>query len=259
MTQVDIKYLEDKDGNQIAPITHVNAVRDSNGDTLPEILDRDYPTTSKTPVEGSSEVSLVTRGEKYDYDKVNNATDVSGASGIGANLKYILLNGTTGEFEAALGSYVEEKVRSALGGLLHNLNKASVSSANLDVACIEHIPADANAGTPESYDFGSLSAAQLASVLGVLQHTRLLQSTENLDNIHTQGIYTIASGNPSNSPVTWPLRAWLFVWSTYSETVQVIFNMFDAQSSTLSPVSRVYVRSIWNKPSSNPWSPWKEL
>ena len=167
MTQVDIKYLEDKDGNPIAPITHVNAVRDSNGDTLPEILDRDYPTTSKTPVEGSSEVSLVTRGEKYDYDKVNNSTDVSGASGIGANLKYILLNGTTGEFEAALGSYVEEKVRSALGGLLHNLNKASVSSANLDVACIEHIPADANAGTPESYDFGSLSAAQLASVLGV--------------------------------------------------------------------------------------------
>ena len=179
MTQVDIKYLEDKDGNPIAPITHVNAVRDSNGDTLPEILDRDYPTTSKTPSEGSSEVSLVTRGEKYDYDKVNNATDVSGASGIGANLKYILLNGTTGEFEAALGSYVEEKVRSALGGLLHNLNKASVSSANLDVACIEHIPADANAGTPESYDFGSLSAAQLASVLGVPKYLGVISNNNN--------------------------------------------------------------------------------
>ena len=198
MTQVDIKYLEDKDGNPIAPITHVNAVRDSNGDTLPEILDRDYPTTSKTPVEGSSEVSLVTRGEKYDYDKVNNATDVSGASGIGANLKYILLNGTTGEFEAALGSYVEEKVRSALGGLLHNLNKASVSSANLDVACIEHIPADANAGTPESYDFGSLSAAQLASVLGV--RAKILTSTIGITNLGLGAFVATSANNVSGLP-----------------------------------------------------------
>ena len=200
MTQVDIKYLEDKDGNKVAPITHVNAVRDSNGDTLPEILDRDYPTTSKTPSEGSSEVSLVTRGEKYDYDKVNNATDVSGASGIGANLKYILLNGTTGEFEAALGSYVEEKVRSALGGLLHNLNKASVSSANLDVACIEHIPADANAGTPESYDFGSLSAAQLASVLGELLPLKTSDVPSNdIKAIRKNGNY-LAGTSVSNTP-----------------------------------------------------------
>ena len=45
-----IKQLQDKDGNNVLPITHVNAVVNSEGDTLPEILDRDYPTTSKTPV-----------------------------------------------------------------------------------------------------------------------------------------------------------------------------------------------------------------
>ena len=53
-----IEQLKDKSGNNVLPVTHVSAVRDSNGDTLPDILDRDYPTTSKTPVEDSTEVSL---------------------------------------------------------------------------------------------------------------------------------------------------------------------------------------------------------
>ena len=232
MTQVDIKYLEDKDGNKVAPITHVNAVRDSNGDTLPEILDRDYPTTSKTPVENSSEVSLCTRGEKYEWNKVGNATDVSGASGIGANLKYILLNGTTGEFEAALGSYVEEKVRSALGGLLHNLNKASVSSANLDVACIEHIPADANAGTPESYDFGSLSAAQLASVLGGLKDKGAITDSTEFDNVNLeQGVYTAMCSNG--------------YWGTLIVITETYYKMQIYCSAQGKTCIRVYTGSAW--------------
>ena len=102
--ELEMKFIEDKSGNRCLPITHVNAVRNSNGDTLPEILDRDYPTTSKTPVEDSTEVSLVTRGEKYEWNKVGNATDAAGASDITSTFKYLLLNGTTGEFETALKS-----------------------------------------------------------------------------------------------------------------------------------------------------------
>ena len=153
MTQVDIKYLEDKDGNKVAPITHVNAVRDSNGDTLPEILDRDYPTTSKTPVENSSEVSLCTRGEKYEWNKVGNATDATGASDITSTFKYLLLNGTTGAFETALKSYVEESVRAALGSLLNNLDKGTGVKAV--------------AGIDNNNDLGSVTLSNLASVLGV--------------------------------------------------------------------------------------------
>ena len=33
-----VKYVTDKDGNRVLPITHVNAVRDSEGHTLPELL-----------------------------------------------------------------------------------------------------------------------------------------------------------------------------------------------------------------------------
>ena len=34
-----LKYVEDKQGNKYLPITHVHAVRDSNGNTLDAILD----------------------------------------------------------------------------------------------------------------------------------------------------------------------------------------------------------------------------
>lgn len=146
-----IKQIEDKEGNKVLPITHVDAVRDSAGTTLPEILDRDYPTTSKTPVEGSTEVSLVTRGEKYEWNKVGNAADASSASDITSNFKYLLLNGTTGEFETALKAYVEESVRAALGPLINNLDKGTGIKAL--------------AGIDANNDLGSITTANLASVL----------------------------------------------------------------------------------------------
>lgn len=148
-----IEQIKDKSGNKVLPITHVNAVRDSNGDTLPDILDRDYPTTSKTPVEDSSEVSLCTRGEKYEWNKVGNATDASGASDITSTFKYLLLNGTTGAFETALKSYVEESVRAALGSLINNLDKGTGIKAL--------------AGIDNSNDLGTITPSNLASLLSV--------------------------------------------------------------------------------------------
>ena len=80
MLNGNIKYLEDPSDNHVLlPITHINAVRDSEGTMLPDILDRDYPTTSKTPVQDSTEVSLCTRGEKYNWNaKADAATTLSG-------------------------------------------------------------------------------------------------------------------------------------------------------------------------------------
>jgi len=49
MLEGNIKYLEDPtDGNVLLPITHINAVRDSNGVALPQLMDRRYPVDSKT-------------------------------------------------------------------------------------------------------------------------------------------------------------------------------------------------------------------
>ena len=64
-----IKQLTDKDGNNVLPITHVNAVRDSNGDSLPDILAREYPIDeSKPAVQGGTDLTVVTTGEKYTWD-----------------------------------------------------------------------------------------------------------------------------------------------------------------------------------------------
>ena len=32
------KYIEDKDGNKVLPITHFSAVKNSNGDSLEDVL-----------------------------------------------------------------------------------------------------------------------------------------------------------------------------------------------------------------------------
>lgn len=51
------------------PITHINAVRNSDGDTLPEILQRDYPIDeSKPAAQGGTDLTVVTTGEKYTWN-----------------------------------------------------------------------------------------------------------------------------------------------------------------------------------------------
>ena len=172
-----IKQVKDNAGNNVMPITHVSAVKDSAGTPLPEILDRDYPTTSKTPVEGSTEVSLVTRGEKYEWNKVGNATDATGASDITSNFKYLLLNGTTGEFETALKAYVEESVRAALGALVNNLDKGSSISTIL--------------ATDSSNDLGTITPANLASVLSVYESWKFV----NANSVYGIGNLPFSSGH----------------------------------------------------------------
>jgi len=227
-----IKQMYDEDGNRAFPVTHVSAVKDSNGTTLPDILDRDYPTTSKTPVEGSTEVSLVTRGEKYDYDKVNNATDVSGASGIGADFKYLLLNGTTGEFEKALESYVNEKVRSAIGSLINNLDKGTGVKAV--------------AGIDNNNDLGTITAANLASLLG--------GGANWLRN--PVGLYINSLDDISPTRVNWAnkydITGQPFPWAEYVAFPQDIVQMGFAISSGQ---PRLAFRFKYN----GDWSAWKEV
>lgn len=69
-------YVTDKNGDRFLPITHLDAVRDSAGNTLPEILQRDYPLESKPAEQGSSDLSVVTTGEKYAWDQKLDSGDV---------------------------------------------------------------------------------------------------------------------------------------------------------------------------------------
>lgn len=80
MLEGNIKYLEDPtDGNVLLPITHINAVRDSNGVALPQLMDRRYPVDSKTAAQGGTDLSLVSTGEKYTWNsKADVATTIAG-------------------------------------------------------------------------------------------------------------------------------------------------------------------------------------
>lgn len=68
MSDVIIQLKNEKTGDREFPITHINAVRNSDGDTLPEILARDYPLESKPAAQGGTDLSVVTTGEKYGWN-----------------------------------------------------------------------------------------------------------------------------------------------------------------------------------------------
>jgi len=89
----------------------------------------------------------------YRDDKIAFAGEASGATDITAQCEYLIKNGQTGEFMNVLKSYIDESVRSALGALVNNLDKGTTIKSVL--------------ATDSSNDLGSITPANLASVLGV--------------------------------------------------------------------------------------------
>jgi len=85
--------------------------------------------------------------------KLAERTPVSGAASI-ANLKFLLVNDDTEGFNTAIKAYIDEAIRSALGALVNNLDKGTAISRIL--------------ATDGNSDLGTISPANLASVLGVL-------------------------------------------------------------------------------------------
>lgn len=84
----DIKYIEEKNGDLVFPITHINAVRDSEGTALPQLMDRRYPVDSKTASQGGTDLSLVSTGEKYTWnskqDAIADLADIRSGATLGA-------------------------------------------------------------------------------------------------------------------------------------------------------------------------------
>lgn len=69
MADVIIQLKNEQTGDREFPITHINAVRNSDGDTLPEILAREYPIDeSKPAAQGGTDLTVVTTGEKYGWN-----------------------------------------------------------------------------------------------------------------------------------------------------------------------------------------------
>lgn len=104
----------------------------------------------------------------YRDDKIAFAGEASGATDITSQCEYLIKNGQTGEFMNVLKSYIDESVRSALGALVNNLDKGTTIKSVL--------------ATDSSNDLGSITPANLASVLGVhgLSNGRVDISVESM-------------------------------------------------------------------------------
>jgi len=87
----------------------------------------------------------------YKDRQLKERSAVAGASAI-ANLKFLLVNGDDDGFNTAIKAYIDEAVRSAFGALVDNLDKGTAISRVL--------------ATDANHDLGSITPANLASVLG---------------------------------------------------------------------------------------------
>ena len=90
-----------------------------------------------------------------------------------ANLKFLLTTGDDEGFRTAIKSYIDEAIRSALGALVDNLDKGTGVSRIL--------------GTDSNHDLGTITLANLSSVLGgIITHFELVESGElfNEENPH---------------------------------------------------------------------------
>ena len=87
--------------------------------------------------------------------KIALAKDATAQSDLPQQLEYLIKNGQTGEFMNVLDSYINEKIRSALGSLIASLDKGAAGTTKA-IACID-----------TNNDLGIINPANLASVLGV--------------------------------------------------------------------------------------------
>lgn len=91
--------------------------------------------------------------------KIALAKDATAQSDLPQQLEYLIKNGQTGEFMNVLDSYINEKIRSALGSLIASLDKGAAGTTKA-IACID-----------TNNDLGIINPANLASVLGGFKAT----------------------------------------------------------------------------------------
>lgn len=174
---------------------------------------------------------------KYRDDRLVTAQQSTGAAQI-ANLKYILKNGSTGEFVEALDSIINERVRVALGQLVNNLDKGTGLAKVL--------------GIDASNDLGSSSLANLASMLG---GSSLLPVAAEDINIDTYSGRFICISQINRLAGTKPISA--YNWYTRCIVIGYSFIQLCATSGDGSRDKGIYVRSKNTGESS--WGAWSQL
>ena len=167
---------------------------------------------------------------------LNDAQDAQGAGAqTTLTTDYIMLKGTNGRYHKILKNSFTEAVRNVLAGLLVNNDKGTT---------ISQIPAIA------SGDFGSVTPANLASVLGVAQyHTNL--SSGDLNQLTGPGTWLVLLGQDViNGPVGVSGQAILEIVRLGTSSPHFL------QRITMEYNGKVYTRC--KKASQEGFNPWSE-
>lgn len=124
-------------------------------------------------------------------DKVARATDATAASDITSQCEYLIKNGQTGEFMNVLKSYIDESIRSALGALVSNLDKGTSISKVL--------------ATDSSNDLGTITPANLASVLSANYHSKAMSPGHLLSSPDGNGVFSFRFSVSDAPSTAWGL------------------------------------------------------
>ena len=172
-----------------------------------------------------------------DQQVQNILNDGQSAMGAGAQTtlttEYVMLKDTNGVYHKILKSSFTEAIRDVLAGLLVNNDKGTT---------INQIAAIA------SGDFGSVTPANLASVLGGLRDCGIASGDAN-DKTDT-GAYYVHTGNSPFSNL--PSGAYGFGMFIVIKTAYIITQIYIVNS-----MSKPYFRTKWHSGSS--WNEWIQL
>lgn len=197
MLEGNIKYLEDPtDGNVLLPITHINAVRDSNGVALPQLMDRRYPIDSKAAAQGGTDLSLVSTGEKYTWnnkqDNISDLADIRGGAALGATALQSHQDITGKADKSATVSTVSYDTTNK------KITK-TINGVTTDVVTAEKLFQDSDATKYARKTDFDLSVLKQAVADGNLEKYGLKVGDQKTINGHT---YIIAGLNPMKGPTT---------------------------------------------------------
>lgn len=163
--------------------------------------------------------------------------DANGVKGAGATTSlttdYIMLKDTSGNYHKIQKSSFTEAVRNTLASLLVNNDKGTT---------INQIPAIA------SGDFGSVTPANLASVLGAFGTTKQLSPNEDLDDYKSVGIYSVVNASQPSTLKNLPesgISGRFFVIASGG----VVYQQF----STYGTNYKIYARSFADAAKNTEW------
>lgn len=179
---------------------------------------------------------VLTQTDAQVQSVLNDAQDAQGAGAqTTLTTEYVMLKDTEGRYHKILKSSLTEACRNVLAGLLVNNDKGTTISQIAAIA---------------SGDFGSVTPANLASVLGGTFMVIDIAENSNVDNIKKSGIYVSAT-----SSITSTLSGTLPTGFTYGFYLEVIGKNPYIQTLTNFNGDTVYRRGFVN----NAWSAWKKV